>query len=115
MIGQSVDACFPLRAHIDPYSRWRKIKGGPGGLDKLMAKIVPIEKAVHVGAQYAARFADGAVEQRLFQITAHDVGERARVNFVESFTDMDLITFEVSLRRRSSAEETAAQMATYAP
>lgn len=70
MTGQAIYAHLSFCADIDPCSRGREIYGGTGSLDKLAAEIIPVEKAVHVSAEDAARFADGAVRRGLRQVVA---------------------------------------------
>ena len=104
MVRQAIDARFAFGADAGKFLGGSEIDGGAGGSNKCVAKIVAVEKAMHVSAADATGFTDSAVGNEFCFSLALNVRERMGSAFVESFTDVDLVAFEWNLRRGIVAE-----------
>src|SRR5919106_2142748 len=105
MVGQTIDARLAFGADTGIFFRGSEIDRGASGSNKRMAKVVVVEKAVHVGAEDAARFTYRAVGNGFRRSPMRDSGERESSGFIKRFTDVDLVTFESHQRLRVAAKK----------
>ena len=109
MVRQAIDTRLAFGADAGKFLGGSEIDGSAGGSNKCVAKIVVVEKAMHISAADAAGFIDSTVGNEFCFSLALNVGERMGSAFVESFTDVDLVAFELNLRRGIVAEQVASQ------
>lgn len=92
---QAIHARLALFRNMDPCCRRSQLDRCAGGSNESMAKIIVVEKAVHVGTQNAARLAHSTVGYGLCFAVPFNIGQSPRPGFVKGFAYVDLVTGEI--------------------
>ena len=115
MVRQAIDARLAFGADAGKFLGGSKLDGSAGGSNKCVAKIVVVEKTMNVAAEYAAGFIYSAVGNEFCFSLALNVRERVGSAFVESFTDVDLVTFEPGVGGEWATERIGAETTSNTP
>jgi len=99
MICQAIDARLTFGVDVNPAFGGSKVYGPARGRKECMPKAIIVEEAVHVGTQYSAGCAHGAVWNGAGHSLAYDVRKRTSSRFIKSFTDVDFVAFKAIFRR----------------